>query len=118
MFLSNCGYFHREHVGSDIIFVRDGNHVDRYMIGALSQFITNGRMLLSSPGQAPMLVHRPADVVQVDNTASEQHGKEHIPRPPNAYILYRKERHHAVAAANPGIHNNHTCEFHISLSSV
>ncbi|KAJ3516443.1 hypothetical protein NM208_g14841 [Fusarium decemcellulare] len=29
-----------------------------------------------------------------------------IPRPPNAYILYRKERHHLVKKLNPGITNN------------
>ncbi|CAM1501673.1 Fc.00g036570.m01.CDS01 [Cosmosporella sp. VM-42] len=29
-----------------------------------------------------------------------------IPRPPNAYILYRKERHHMVKQANPSITNN------------
>lgn len=34
-----------------------------------------------------------------------------IPRPPNAYILYRKDNHHLVKAANPGIHNNEICEY-------
>ncbi|KAL8407593.1 mating type protein MAT-1-2 [Gaeumannomyces avenae] len=32
--------------------------------------------------------------------------EEKIPRPPNAYILYRKEFHATVKANNPGIHNN------------
>lgn len=32
-----------------------------------------------------------------------------IPRPPNAYILYRKERHSMVRDANPGISNNEIC---------
>lgn len=35
-----------------------------------------------------------------------------IPRPPNAYILYRKDHHPIVKAANPGIHNNGICKFH------
>ena len=38
-----------------------------------------------------------------------------IPRPPNAYILYRKERHHLVKAANPGITNNESCKFILPL---
>ncbi|OBT64551.1 hypothetical protein VE03_05316 [Pseudogymnoascus sp. 23342-1-I1] len=29
-----------------------------------------------------------------------------IPRPPNAFILYRKDHHQLVKDANPGIHNN------------
>ncbi|KAF4996605.1 hypothetical protein FDECE_12374 [Fusarium decemcellulare] len=33
-------------------------------------------------------------------------GETKIPRPPNAYILYRKERHHLVKKLNPGITNN------------
>lgn len=34
-----------------------------------------------------------------------------IPRPPNAYILYRKERHSLVKETNPGITNNEICKF-------
>src|SRR5947207_5169217 len=29
-----------------------------------------------------------------------------IPRPPNAFIIYRRAHHDLVKAANPGIHNN------------
>lgn len=38
--------------------------------------------------------------------ALEQHVKQQIPSPPNAYILYRKERYYTVATANLGIYNN------------
>jgi hypothetical protein len=34
-----------------------------------------------------------------------------IPRPANAFILYRKAHHDTVKAENPGISNNDICEF-------
>lgn len=33
-----------------------------------------------------------------------------IPRPPNAYILYRKDKHNGVKAENPNLHNNKICK--------
>ncbi|KAI9653548.1 MAG: hypothetical protein M1829_001170 [Trizodia sp. TS-e1964] len=30
-----------------------------------------------------------------------------VPRPPNAFILYRQCHHNRIVAENPGIHNNH-----------
>lgn len=39
-----------------------------------------------------------------------------IPRPPNAFIGFRKDHHEEVKAANPGIHNNDICKFHVSPS--
>jgi hypothetical protein len=33
-----------------------------------------------------------------------------IPRPPNAYILYRKDKHNEVKAENPNLHNNEICK--------
>lgn len=33
-----------------------------------------------------------------------------IPRPPNAYILYRKDKHNEVKAENPHLHNNEICK--------
>lgn len=33
-----------------------------------------------------------------------------IPRPPNAYILYRKDKHSVIKAENPGMHNNEICK--------
>ena len=32
--------------------------------------------------------------------------KEKVPRPPNAFIIYRKDWHPRVVAQNPGLHNN------------
>ncbi|KAK1782812.1 hypothetical protein QBC45DRAFT_194075 [Copromyces sp. CBS 386.78] len=36
----------------------------------------------------------------------EQQKKAKIPRPPNAYILYRKDHHREIREQNPGLHNN------------
>ena len=41
-----------------------------------------------------------------------------IPRPPNAFILYRKDYHHKIKAANPGIHNNEICRLKSHFHSV
>jgi hypothetical protein len=33
-----------------------------------------------------------------------------IPRPPNAFILYRKAYHATIVGQNPGLHNNQICK--------
>ena len=35
--------------------------------------------------------------------------KNRIPRPPNAFILYRKHHHPGLKAAKPELHNNEIC---------
>ena len=37
--------------------------------------------------------------------------KSKIPRPPNAFILYRNWHHPLIKAANPEMHNNQICKF-------
>jgi hypothetical protein len=44
-------------------------------------------------------------------SSSKMEKKEKIPRPANAFILYRKANHDAVKAESPGIGNNDICEF-------
>lgn len=36
--------------------------------------------------------------------------RKHIPRPPNAWILYRQHHHAQTTALNPGVPNNDICE--------
>jgi hypothetical protein len=43
-------------------------------------------------------------------TASGTVIKSKVPRPPNAWILYRQHNHAAVKAAHPGITNNDICK--------
>ncbi|KAK0256619.1 hypothetical protein LTR91_003986 [Friedmanniomyces endolithicus] len=33
-------------------------------------------------------------------------GSDKVPRPPNAFIIYRKDWHSTILAQNPGVHNN------------
>lgn len=37
--------------------------------------------------------------------------KAKVPRPPNAFILYRKERHPVLRSEHPDYHNNDICKF-------
>ncbi|KAI9819212.1 MAG: hypothetical protein M1827_007368 [Pycnora praestabilis] len=41
-----------------------------------------------------------------DNKSKLASKQEKVPRPPNAFILYRQHHHPIVKAANPGMHNN------------
>lgn len=56
------------------------------------------------------------DITVVENVPIWDPKKKHvvvevkIPRPPNAYILYRKDKHSQVKAENPGLHNNEICK--------
>lgn len=40
-----------------------------------------------------------------------------ITRPPNAYILYRRDKHKSIEEAYPGIRNNEICELTSNISS-
>jgi hypothetical protein len=44
------------------------------------------------------------------NSAAPEKAKQKVPRPPNAFIIYRGEWHSTVVAANPGSHNNDICK--------
>lgn len=46
----------------------------------------------------PMVVKRARDV------------STKVPRPPNAFILYRKDKHAQLKASFPDIHNNEICK--------
>jgi len=65
----------------------------------------------------PKKVMRP-DITVVGNIPIWDPRRKHvpppeikIPRPPNAYILYRKDKHNEVKAENPSLHNNEICKF-------
>lgn len=68
------------------------------------------RVVFHPFGQGPQF--RQGIFYTPDTSASEPTGETmaKVPRPPNAFILYRKDHHHHVKDANPGIHNNQICE--------
>ncbi|KAM0279033.1 hypothetical protein ACHAQH_004815 [Verticillium albo-atrum] len=92
----------------DVIWVQDGmnNGIDRYYIGPLETFIAGNRMLISIDGRA-VLVHKPlARVVSSVTQTRNTRAKVKISRPPNSYILYRKDHHKIIKASNPAYTNN------------
>lgn len=63
------------------------------------------KRVLPSPGLAGLVLAVPSSEAVTPPPKTNK-----IPRPPNAYILYRKERHHLVKSANPSITNNEICK--------
>ncbi len=43
-------------------------------------------------------------------------GSDKVPRPPNAFIIYRKDWHSTILAQNPGVHNNSICKFTVQTT--
>lgn len=107
-------------LGDGLIFCRDGHHVDRYFLGSHEALISNGRILVSVEGELPIVIARTKLVDHIEGNDSTSNNsrvtakKVKIPRPPNAYILYRKDRHHAIKEQNPDLCNNDICTW-ISL---
>ncbi|TFB03673.1 hypothetical protein CCMA1212_004763 [Trichoderma ghanense] len=98
-----------EHAKEAVMFCRDGNGEDRHYLGAPRYFIANGGVVHSPDGLEPFWTMDDGSI-RLETAAvcspSIPAKPTKIPRPPNAYILYRKDRHNMVKAANPGITNN------------
>lgn len=99
------------------MFFRDGSGFDQYLLGAPRHFIRDNGIIMGISGSEPCWFPGPDPLEITQATAlappvAQSKTKEKkIPRPPNAYILYRKERHHLIEEANPGITNNEICAF-------
>nr|AKH05037.1 mating type 2 HMG1/2 protein [Epichloe sp. LpTG-2] len=96
------------HVKESVLYCIDGTGHDRVFLGAPRHFVTGGGMLLQPGGSEPFWVVRSETKIRTPAVCSPSVSAKttKIPRPPNAYILYRKERHNTVKDANPGITNN------------
>ncbi|KAG5984739.1 hypothetical protein E4U55_003383 [Claviceps digitariae] len=96
------------HVKESVLYCIDGTGPDRVFLGAPRHFVSGGGMLLQPGGSEPFWVIRSETKIRTAALCPPSvSGKTtKIPRPPNAYILYRKERHNTVKEANPGITNN------------
>ncbi|PTB70489.1 mating type protein MATa1 [Trichoderma citrinoviride] len=97
-----------EHAKEAVMFCRDGNGEDRHYLGAPRYFIANGGVVHSPDGLEPFWTMDDGSTRLEAAVCSPSIPAKptKIPRPPNAYILYRKDRHNMVKAANPGITNN------------
>ncbi|KAL2758409.1 hypothetical protein ACRALDRAFT_2097723 [Sodiomyces alcalophilus JCM 7366] len=82
--------------------------MERYFVGPIEEFISENRMLISIDGGA-VLVERPTGKGILDKIRGDDKSKrkpQRISRPPNAYILYRKDHHQMIKAAHPSYTNN------------
>ncbi|KAL1866072.1 hypothetical protein VTK73DRAFT_4923 [Phialemonium thermophilum] len=108
-----------EHTGLRAMLIRDGTHFDRYILGPVENILgipnvelinVNGEAVFVLRPDSPELEleQEPESTPEVEHRTSttRRAARHRIPRPPNAYILYRKDNHHKVKAENPGIHNN------------
>lgn len=99
-----------EHTREAVMYCRDGSRGDRHYLGPPRYFIANGGVIHSPDGLEPIWAMNDGLNTRLESVAACQptvpFKPTKIPRPPNAYILYRKDRHNLVKAANPGITNN------------
>ncbi|KAG6061491.1 hypothetical protein E4U17_001287 [Claviceps sp. LM77 group G4] len=97
-----------KHVKESVLYCIDGTGHDRVFLGAPRHFVVGGGMLLRPGGLEPFWIVRSETKEKTPAICAPSNAADpkKIPRPPNAYILYRKERHNAVKEANPGISNN------------
>ncbi|KAI9163511.1 MAT1-2-1 like protein [Paramyrothecium foliicola] len=96
------------HTLETVMFCRDGTVADRWFLGPPRYFLSGGGLIIHVQDSEPFWTLPAETRVQTATLPTPQLPPQHtkIPRPPNAYILYRKERHNMVKAANPGISNN------------
>ncbi len=70
--------------------------------------------LVTTPGSTPSDLASPVLCVQAVKATSDKDEKidqkDKIPRPPNAFIIFRKYHHARIVRENPGVHNNVICE--------
>jgi hypothetical protein len=84
-------------LNEDVMFARDADNFKVWILGPKKLIRPNITVLNGIPIWDPKKKHVPRPEVK-------------IPRPPNAYILYRKDKHNEVKAQNPNLHNNEICE--------
>nr|AST15023.1 mat1-2-1 [Trichoderma spinulosum] len=99
-----------EHTREAVMYCRDGNGENHHYLGAPRFFIGNGNVVHSPNNLEPIWMADGSLSTRLETASVSQPATPpkptKIPRPPNAYILYRKDRHNMVKAANPGITNN------------
>lgn len=104
-------------------FVIDGSgtHSDRYFLGRAAFFRPENIVscvgdldVWVPPGFAindSALVPSPSAPISTSTVRrNARSGAVKVPRPPNAYILYRKDHHKAVKESNPKLSNNDICK--------
>lgn len=105
-----------------VMWAKDGmdGNADRWVLGPCEKFVSGPHMIVSVNGIA-IVVQRPPSHFLEDASGSEAGAhctespepvcKIKVPRPPNAFILYRKDRHATMKQENSHLSNNDICEY-------
>ncbi|WYZ45541.1 hypothetical protein EsH8_VIII_000857 [Colletotrichum jinshuiense] len=96
-----------------VMWVKDGmcTNVERWVLGPCEKFITGPHMIVSVNGIA-IVVRRPPPQLLEEAPGAVLHyvdtpeRKPKISRPPNAFILYRRDYQAQIKAMNPRLMNN------------
>lgn len=91
------------------MFARDPESLGIMLLGPAKLFKPDSVVVDGNIFWDPKGIHAPAP--------KEQQKKIKIPRPPNAYILYRKDHHREIRDRNPGLHNNEVCKSLLTMTS-
>lgn len=100
-----------EHLGTPTVAVAD-HEAQVFRVMRLPALITGADLHLESSTHSSSL----SKLSSVKMEPSTMHKtkahsrKAKIPRPPNAFILYRKERHPILKSEHPDYHNNDICK--------
>ncbi|KAH7309010.1 high mobility group box domain-containing protein [Stachybotrys elegans] len=104
------------HVMQSVMFVCDGTSTPggtnnkRWFLGPPKFFTAGGGMVIKVNGGDAFWAFPSEARIQTATVPMPilppTNSQVRVPRPPNAYILYRKERHTLVKSANPDITNN------------
>ncbi|GJC85673.1 MAT+ sexual cell fertilization-promoting factor [Colletotrichum liriopes] len=96
-----------------VMWVKDGiyTNIDRWVLGPCCRFIAESHMIVSVNGIAVVVRRPPPQLLEeapgaMVNYANTPGREPKIPRPPNAFILYRKDYQAQIKQMNPHLQNN------------
>lgn len=98
------------------MFVYDATEkcgIKRWFLGPPKVFTAGGGKVLAIQGSDWPVWSIPSEMRLQTTTVSSIRipaEESRVRRPPNAYILYRRDRHALVKQNNPGITNNEICK--------
>lgn len=94
------------------MFCRDGSGPDRYFLGNPRHLMSGTGIILAAAEVEPIWFEQPGLKYQRATMCQPSLPRKHtkIPRPPNAYILYRRDRHTLVKQQEPHLSNNEVCK--------
>nr|AKM95189.1 mating-type protein MAT1-2-1 [Cordyceps militaris]AKM95190.1 mating-type protein MAT1-2-1 [Cordyceps militaris]AKM95191.1 mating-type protein MAT1-2-1 [Cordyceps militaris]AKM95192.1 mating-type protein MAT1-2-1 [Cordyceps militaris]AKM95193.1 mating-type protein MAT1-2-1 [Cordyceps militaris] len=97
-----------KHVQEPVMFCRDGSGPDRYFLGNPRHLMSGTGIILAAAEVEPIWFEQPGLKYQKATMCQSSLPRKHIkiPRPPNAYILYRRDRHTLVKKSEPHLSNN------------